>query len=55
MKIAMIAMNGGSGGLIRYIQGLLEVPTMHEINVFCTEQLTQKANVESWASNVIVI
>ncbi len=54
MKIAMISMGGGSGGLIRYIQGLLEVSAGHEVNVFCTERLLEKTDATKWAPNVVV-
>ena len=54
MKIAMISMNGGSGGLIRYIQGLLEIPSEHEVNVFCTQHLLELTAPEKWAPNVII-
>lgn len=54
MKVAMIAGSGGSGGLIRYIQGLLEVPVEHEINVFYAPGLEKFAQMDAWAPNVIL-
>lgn len=45
IKIAMIAGNGGSGGLVGYIKGLISanvVPENVEIRLFCGEDLANK-------------
>lgn len=39
MKIAIIANQGGSGGLMAYLNGFLSVETCHEIMVYCTNDL----------------
>lgn len=51
MKIAIIANQGGSGGLIAYINGILSVKTEHTVKLYCTEKL----QINECAGNVNII
>ena len=51
MKIAVIANQGGSGGLMAYLNGILSVRTEHTVNVYCTDAL----KLSDCAENVNII